>query len=96
MKKPFSILTLVSFLITGLGPIPAQAQGNLPLRTYEVAMASNVPMLKGLKVHANRPFEFDFVMDADENPNRRGLIHQTQLKGMINHTLRTSNKNRPN
>src|SRR5258708_1578402 len=62
------------FLINTLGHIPiAQAQEfRLPAPGVRVGLSPeyNPPILKGLKVHPNNPFRFEFILDQGDEYNR--------------------------
>ena len=67
MKKLISIFTLLAFLTTGqIGTIPVYAQDiHLPApgQMVHLSPAYNPPILKGIKVHPNNPFRFEFILD---------------------------------
>ena len=70
MKIIFNTLTLVSFLITGIiGPMPSYAQNFVlpaPGVMVHLSPALNPPTLKGIKVHPDNPFRFDFILDQGD------------------------------
>ena len=70
MKKILSIFILVSFFITGqIGPCPVYAQEfHLPAPGVMVRLSPelNPPILKGIKVHLDDPFRFDFILDKGD------------------------------
>src|SRR5476649_2370196 len=84
----------LSFLISGcffitsiIGPLPlAQAQYfRLPAPGVMVSRspAFNPPILKGIKVHPDNPFRFDFILDQGDSsviPAKAGIHNQEQLK----------------
>src|SRR5580658_9895911 len=82
MRKTLSIhiCILVSFLVNMLGPMPfAQAQDfRLPAPGVMVHLSPpfNPPMLKGIKVHPDNPFLFDFILDKGDSE-----LNNEQLKG---------------
>jgi len=57
-----------AFLVNSLGPLPAYAQGvaDLPLPGTMVNLSSAFEpvLIKGLKVHLDNPFLFDFIIDT--------------------------------
>ena len=65
------IFVLISFLTNTFGPIPiAQAQEfRLPAAGVMVRLSPplNPPMLKGVKVHPDNPFRFDFILDQGDS-----------------------------
>jgi len=68
-----SFVILFAFLANTFGPLPlAQAQDfRLPAPGVMVHLSPefNPPILKGLKVHPDNPFRFDFILDkGDSNP----------------------------
>ena len=71
IKTPLSILILVSFLMTGIvGPMPAYAKDfRLPAPGAMVHLSPefNPPILKGIKVHPENPFRFDFILDKGDS-----------------------------
>ncbi len=71
-----SFVILLAFLVNTFGPIPtAQAQDfRLPAPGTMVSLspAFAPPELKGIKVHPNNPFRFDFILDAGDDVSLRG------------------------
>jgi len=71
LKTPLAVLTLVSFLVTGIvGPMPAYAQEyRLPAPGVMVHLSPEFtpPILKGIKVHPDNPFRFDFILDKGDS-----------------------------
>jgi len=67
MKKYICLYILLCFIATSiLGPLPIYAQDFvLPAPGQMVALspAFNPPILKGLKVHPENPFKFEFILD---------------------------------
>ena len=63
---------IFAFLVNSLGPIPtAKAQDlDLPVPGTMVALspAFAPPVLKGIKVHPDNPFRFDFILDRGDSP----------------------------
>jgi len=61
---------VLPFLVNTFGPIPAaQAQDfRLPAPGVMVRLSPtfNPPMLKGIKVHPDNPFRFDFILDKGD------------------------------
>jgi len=70
-RAPLAVLTLVSFLLTGIiGPMPLYAQDYyLPAPGVMVRLSPplNPPILKGIKVNPENPFRFDFILDKGDN-----------------------------
>ncbi len=70
MRAPVAVLILVSFLMTGIiGPVPSYAQDyHLPAPGVMVRLSPefNPPILKGIKVHPDNPFKFEFIMDLGD------------------------------
>jgi len=72
------IVILIAFLINSLGPIPAvqAADFQLPVPGIMVRLSPSFspPILKGLKVHPDDPFKFEFILDkGDEGPQEGQL-----------------------
>jgi len=71
MNKLYSILILLSFLVTSIiGPDPVYAQElHLPAPGVMVHLSplDNPPVLKGVTVYPNDPFKFDFILDKGDN-----------------------------
>ncbi len=84
MKKPLfaHILILAAFLLNSFGPLPsAQADDfRLPLPGVMVRLSPPLapPILRGIKVHPDNPFRFDFILDKGDALN--GGLEQQQLK----------------
>jgi len=70
-RTPIITLIIVAFLINTFGPLPAQAQGGvfLPAPGIRVSLSLqfNPPVLKGLKIHPDNPFRFDFILDKGDS-----------------------------
>ncbi|MDE2010028.1 MAG: HAD hydrolase-like protein [Candidatus Omnitrophica bacterium] len=80
MKSFISWVVLLCFLCTGtVGPLPsARADGlRLPPPGVMVHLSPSFspPVLKGIKVHTNNPFRFDFILDKGDS-----RIGNAQLK----------------
>ena len=71
MKKVVSFFIFVCFLVTSLmGPNPVFAQEfRLPAPGVMVHLSPefNPPILKGIKVHPDNPFRFDFILDKGDS-----------------------------
>ena len=70
-RSPFAhILILIAFLVNTFGPLPlAQAQDfRLPAPGVMVHLSPpfDPPILKGIKVHTDNPFQFDFILDKGD------------------------------
>ena len=81
MKKTplIHIFVIFAFLINTFGPFPeAQAQLVTPLGgefelpapgvMVHLSPEFNPPMLKGIKVHPENPFRFEFILDRGDSP----------------------------
>jgi len=87
MKKNVSIFIMVCFIITGqIGTCPVYAQDFvLPKPGVMVPLSPefNPPILKGIKVHPDNPFRFEFILDKGDSsviPAKAGIQNQEQLK----------------
>src|SRR5580704_17522107 len=74
-RTPYAhIFILIAFLINSFGPIPAaQAQDfRLPVPGVMVHLSPPLdpPILRGIKVHPDNPFRFDFILDKGDEYNR--------------------------
>ena len=67
-KTPFlHIGLLFAFLLNIFGPMPlAEAQLPEPGVLVRLSPPLNPPMLKGIKVHPDDPFRFDFILDQGD------------------------------
>ena len=69
-----SFVILLAFILNSFGPIPsAQAQDyRLPAPGVMVHLSPefNPPILKGIKVHSDNPFRFDFILDKGDEYGR--------------------------
>jgi hypothetical protein len=65
-----SIVVLLAFLVNTVGPLPlAQAQEfRLPAPGVMVHLSPPLdpPILKGIKIHPDNPFKFDFILDQGD------------------------------
>ena len=78
MKKSVSIVILVCFIVTGqVGACPVYAQAALPAGSDFLLPAPGTmvplspeftpPILKGIKIHPDNPFRFDFILDKGDD-----------------------------
>ena len=81
----YSIINLIVavFLVNTLGPMPlAQAQDyRLPAPGVMVHLSPefNPPVLKGIKVHPDNPFKFEFILDrGDSRLSNDGLKDESR------------------
>jgi len=81
MRKIVSIFILLCFLVSGqLGICPVYAQSALsadrdfflpaPGVMVHLSPPLDPPILKGIKVHPDNPFRFDFILDKGDEYNR--------------------------
>lgn len=71
-------ILILAFLANTIGPIPARAdEFILPKAGAMVPLspAFDPPVLKGIKIHLDNPFHFDFILDKGES-----LANDEQLK----------------
>ncbi len=72
------------FLVNTLGPLPlAQAQDfHLPAPGVMIQLSPefNPPILKGIKVHPDNPFRFDFILDRGDSLPLEGKVREGDLK----------------
>ena len=70
-KQFVCVVVAITFLMgQGIGPIPAYAQDfRLPAPGVMVRLSPefNPPILKGIKVHPDNPFRFDFILDQGDS-----------------------------
>src|SRR5271154_3819299 len=85
--RSISIVVLIAFIGTMIGPSPmAQADDfRLPVPGVMVHLSPSFdpPILKGIKVHPDNPFRFDFILDQGDSsviPSKAGIHNQEQLK----------------
>ena len=86
MKPHCRLLIAVAFLINTLGPVPLHAQDFLlpkPGVRVHLSPEFNAPMLKGIKVHPNNPFRFDFILDKGDGLSTRGHVPERQPGDMF-------------
>ena len=71
MKRELSIFILLCFLVTSImGPNPVFAQDiRLPVPGVMVNLSPAFvpPVLKGIKVHPDNPFRFEFILDRGDS-----------------------------
>ena len=74
IRKVISLGIVFAFLINTLGPVPmARAdEFRLPAPGVRVNLSPeyNPAILKGIKVHPDNPFRFDFILDQGDEYNR--------------------------
>ena len=83
MRPPLIALIISTFLINSLGPLPSQAQElNLPKLGVRVGMSPefNPLILKGIIVHSDNPFKFDFILDKGDYTDKKTDDTDLRLK----------------
>ncbi len=88
IQKTIISLILIAFIISTFGPLPAQAnEFYLPKPGVMVHLSPefNPPVLKGLKVHPDNPFKFDFILDQGDS---KMSSSQEQLKTDANRLIK--------
>jgi len=85
-----SFVVLITFLVNTFGPMPlAQANGagdfSLPAPGVMVRLSPsfNPLILKGIKVHPDNPFRFDFILDKGDS-----RLNNDELKGELNKLIK--------
>ena len=83
-KKLLSLFVIVSFFLTSLGPLPhAHADMALDLpkpgAMVNLSPAYQPALIKGLTVHKDNPFLFDFILDTG-NDRSLNSLQQEQIK----------------
>jgi len=93
MKRLIAIIVMISFVLSNFQPVWAQsAEGfsinQLPVPGTMVVPSQNfVPvLLKGLVIHPNQPFNFDFIVDSGNDSTDKANI-QEQSQRMIRYFL---------
>ncbi len=84
-RRPNIALGLTfAFLVNTFGPLPiAQAdEFRLPVPGVRVGLSPeyNPPILKGLKVHPDNPFRFDFILDQENSLPLVGRAREGEIK----------------
>jgi len=84
VKKIVSIFILVCFFVTGqIGPCPVYAQEFIlpaPGVMVHLSPAFNPPILKGIKVHPDNPFKFDFILDKGDGQFSNDVLKNESSK----------------
>lgn len=86
MRTPLSLAIAVAFLLNILGPLPSQASElSLPIPGAIVSLSPkfNPPILTGIKVSVDNPFQFDFILNQGSsllNTGKSSLVDQDLLK----------------
>ena len=89
IRTPFvHILILTAFIVNTLGPLPlARAEDfRLPALGTMVQLSSalELPILKGIKVHPDNPFRFEFILDkgnvSEYGPTQGRPVQQEATK----------------
>ena len=70
-KKTLSLFVIVCFILTSIAPLPkahADSILDLPAPGTMVSLSPefNPSLLKGIKVHPDDPFRFDFILDKGD------------------------------
>ena len=83
-RAPFAhIVMLIAFLVNTFGSVSsAQAQDFVlpkPWVMVHLSPPMNPPMLKGIKIHTDNPFRFDFVLDKGDSTDSNLRQESTRL-----------------
>jgi len=80
MKKILSLAVIVNFFLTSLGPVPAHADSILGLPTpgamINLSSAYQPVIIRGLTVHKDNPFLFDFIVDVGQDRMSGGSLEK--------------------
>jgi len=89
LRSTIAFGLIFAFLVNTFGPLPlAKLKIFVCLRPgYGTPKSEfNPPILKGIKVHPDNPFRFDFILDKGDGlsngviPAKAGILNQEQLK----------------
>ncbi len=74
-----SFLAAIAFAATLIVPIPSRAELLLPAPGTLVTLspAADLPILKGIKVHADNPLKFEFILDNGRETGEVALKEQS-------------------
>src|SRR3989344_1644379 len=68
IKKSLNVVLIIAFLLTSVGPIPKAHAAPLSLpepgTMVNLSPAFEPVLIKGIKVHPENPFAFDFIVDT--------------------------------
>src|SRR5471030_1456407 len=84
LRANIALGLIIAFLLNSLGPLPsAQAEGfRLPAPGVMIHLSPefNPPILKGIKVHPDNPFKFEFILDQGDSLPPVGRVREGDLK----------------
>ena len=84
IKPWLSLVSLLAFVANTLGIAPAFAQDEfrLPVPGVMVHLSPPLdpPMLKGIKVHPDNPFRFDFILDKGDSELSNDQLKDESIK----------------
>ena len=94
LRPNIALGLIFAFLVNMFGPIPTvQAQDfRLPAPGIMVPLSPefNPPILKGIKVHPDNPFRFDFILDKGDSPSVKRPYGDESESGVIASTTKQS------
>src|SRR5580698_4428810 len=80
-RANIALCLIFAFLVNTLGTVPmAQADDfRLPAPGVMVPLSPefNPPILKGIKVHPDNPFHFDFILDQGDSPGSGNIASES-------------------
>jgi len=83
MKKIISVFILFCFFVSGQmeGALVYSQEFYLPAPGVMVRSSPsyNPPLLKGLKIHPDNPFKFDFILNQGDSLSKNVKIDATRL-----------------
>ncbi len=83
LRANIALGLVFAFLVNTLGPMPVYAQDFvLPNPGVRVSLSPvfNPPILKGIKVHSDNPFRFDFILDRGNSQLSNAALKEESSK----------------
>src|SRR5208282_4481977 len=83
LRSVLALGLIFTFMVNTFGPVPSvQAQEfSLPMPGVRIPLSPEYdpPILKGIKVHPDNPFRFDFILDQGDEALGRSVIARSEV-----------------
>jgi len=90
LRANIALGLILAFFFNSLGPLPAARADEfhlpLPGAMVHVSPEFNPPLLKGIKVHPDNPFQFEFILDQGDSFSQQEQL-KTQATKLIKYFL---------
>jgi len=91
MKTPCTLLIILSFIFNTIGSLPLSHSQEITLPTPGVMVGLspqiNLPVLKGVTLHPENPFKFDFILDKGDSTHKNLSSFKQESSKLVKYFL---------